>query len=178
MIGFLILLLAIALPFCIVVFAVKATESEHKKYIHLPISRKISACAFGFASLFGIIWIFRGMGPEYSFGMAILAGMPAAFMSASFAILAHRALVGRSKFIAIATGATIELLTIFGTILFFAAFSSSNKQSSIFIATYGTAFLLLTKGAPILLIGACTGALLSKLSNRLEIIYTSSAKSV
>lgn len=164
--GLIVLLLAVAIPLGIVVFAVLATQSEHKVYEHAPVSRLVSAMVFGMAALLGVLLLFRGTGAKYAPVIAFIPGLPAVVIAALLAVAGHRLVVVRSKVIAALSGAGIAFLTIIGTSLVFAFFFAPNHSAALFVASSGAVIALLPQGVPILLIGALAGLVLSHTSNR------------
>jgi hypothetical protein len=165
MTGFIVLLLAVAIPLGIVVFTVMATEAERKVYERAPISRFSAALLFGLAAVLGIVWVFRGTGPEYASAMAVLLSIPAAAIAALLALASHRFLVGRSTLIAALLGAGIALLTAAGTSSLVAVILAPDEITS-FVSAFGIVIVLSPSGVPVLLIGGLAGFLLSHLSNR------------
>ena len=106
MTGIVVLLLAVAIPLGIVVFAVMTTVAERKVFEHAPVSKFSAGVLFGLAAVLGVIWVFRGTGPEYASAIAALLSIPAAAIAALLALASHRFLVGRSKFITVNRGQT------------------------------------------------------------------------
>lgn len=161
-----VLLLAIAIPLGIVLFTVVATESERKAHEHVPVSRFVSAIAFGIAALLGVILVFRGTGAEYVLAIAFMPSLPAVVIAALLAVAGHRLVVGHSKILAALSGAAIAFLTAVGTSSAFAIFFAPDNNAALFVASFGAAIVLLPQGIPVLLIGASAGVLLSHISNR------------
>ena len=164
--GLIVLLLAVAIPLGIVVFAVLATQSEHKVYEHAPVSRLVSAMVFGMAALLGVLLVFRGTGAKYAPVIAFIPGLPAVVIAALLAVAGHRLVVVRSKVLAALSGAGIAFLTVIGTSSAFAFFFAPNHSAALFVASSGAVIVLLPQGIPVLLIGALAGLLLSHISNR------------
>lgn len=160
-----VLLLAVAIPLGIIVFTVLATESERKTHQHVPVSRFVSAIAFGIAALLGVLLVFRGMGAEYALAIAFMPGLPAAVIAALLAVAGHRLVVGRSKVLAALSGSAIVFLTAVGTSSAFAIFFAPDHNAALFVASFGAAIMLLPQGIPVFLIGASAGVLLSHISN-------------
>ena len=165
MTGIVVLLLAVAIPLGIVVFAVMTTVAERKVFEHAPVSKFSAGVLFGLAAVLGVIWVFRGTGPEYASAIAALLSIPAAAIAALLALASHRFLVGRSKFIATLSGVGIALLTAAGTSSLVAVILAPNEITS-FVSTFGIVIVLSPSGVPVLLIGGLAGFLLSHFSNR------------
>lgn len=160
-----VLLLAITIPFGILVFTIKATEAERKQVEHHPVSRRFCAFVFAVAALLAVLWVFRGTGPEYSPAIGLFLGIPAAVISALLAAASHRYLVGRSKVIAIIAGISITILTALSISVLLAVFFAPVQFSS-YLAAFGLVIVLTPPGILALLIGGCAGFLLSYLSKR------------
>jgi hypothetical protein len=82
MAGLFVLLLAIGLPLGILAFVVLATKAEYSDHGQ-RVSRLISMTVFALAALVGVFWVIPVMN-----GL-LLAGLPAAIISALLAALAH-----------------------------------------------------------------------------------------
>ncbi|MDP2882797.1 MAG: hypothetical protein Q8N89_14615 [Azonexus sp.] len=165
MLGFVILLLAVALPLGIAFLTVRATEAERKVYDHSPVRRLSCALVFGLAAVLGVLWVFRGTGPEYAPAMGLFLGIPASSIAALLAAVGQRFLVGRSKVVATLSGIAITIFTALATSLLVAIFFAPGSASS-FVAAFGAIIVLSPSGFPVLLFGGLAGLLLSHLSNR------------
>lgn len=166
MLGVVVLLLAVAIPIAIVMFAVKATEAEREIYGHTPVSRLTSALVFGLAALLGVLWMIRGNGPEYFNAMSLLLGIPASGIAATLAAAGQPLLAGHSKAIATFSGIAIAVLTLLITSSLIAVFFTPSSASS-FVAAFGVVVVLSSSSNfPNLLIGGLAGLLLSHFSNR------------
>ncbi len=165
MLGLVVLLLAVALPFGIVFFTVRATEAERKVYEHSPVRRISCALVFGLAAVLGSLWVFRGTGPEYAPAMGLFLGLPASGIAALLAAVGQRLLVGRSKVVAMLSGIAITILTALATSSLVAILFAPSSASS-FVAVFGAIIVLSPSGIAVLLFGGLSGLLLSHLSNR------------
>lgn len=165
MLGIIVVLLAIAMPVGILVFAVLAIESERNTKVHFRVRRSVSMLVFGVAALAGVAWVFRTSGPEYPVDALLLFGIPVAIISALLAALAHPWLSGRSFTLGALTGAAIAFVTVLAVTTLF-ALTLAPKAIGAFVFTFGAALLLSPDGAPTLLLGILAGILLVWLSNR------------
>lgn len=164
--GFVVLLLAVAIPLGIITFAIKATEAERANDEQAPVSKLCSALCFGAAALFGVVWVLRGTGAEYASAMGLITGIPAAVIAALLAAAGHHFLVARSKWVAAFAGLGITLFTAFGVSSLFAVLFAPDHSTRLFLAASGAVIVLTPSGIPVLFMGVLVGLLLSDLSNR------------
>ena len=169
MAAIIVILLVIALPLGIALFAVIATESERRTYEHRPASKFISALIFAFSALLGIAFVFHGTKTEYTPAIASIVGIPATIIAMLLAIASHRMLVGRSKFLAALFGAGVAFLTVTCTSLLFGVIFAPDLKAVLFMTAFGAVLVFFPTGIPVLLLGAISGIILSFLSNRRQI---------
>lgn len=161
-----ILLLFLAMPVGIVVFAVAATQAEQNADPNAPVSRLTSALVFGLTAELAVFLFFGSVGVEFSPAMALIPGLPAALIAAFLAFVGRRFLVLRSKVLSALSGVAITILTVIGVTAAIASLLTSTPSQTLVFASVGAVAVLFPSGVSALALGAFSGVLLSYISNR------------